>query len=140
MAFTDYKQSPKVVTEGERVNDYATLTDFAANWTDEQGRLMHTRLLQTDSTRTERYRFMGLTEHAAMQCAEAERVKHTKVKNLFAFNQQAGVIEYTQAKLCVAEITPRRVGDTPMFEVDVYVNDKTSTLSRPKFLEEGAST
>jgi len=139
MAFTDYKQSPKVVIEGERVNDYATLTDYAAYWVDEQGIGRHSRLLLTDSTRTERYKFPGLTEHAAMQCAAAERTKHTVVKLLFTYNAYGRIVEYTQALLCVAEITPRRVGDSPMFEVDVYVNDKTSTLSRPQFLEEGAT-
>ena len=130
MAFSDYTQSPKVVIETGRTVEYATLTDFYATFMLDNVQHIF-RLVQKDSTYTERYQFRGLTQAAAIACAEAEKEKHTKDKSIPSYNQETWTIENQNVRMCVAEITPRRVGDSIQFEVEVYVNDKTTTLSVP---------
>ena len=131
MAFTNWEQSPKVVMETGRYVSYAAPSGIRL-WGKFNGEEGEIRLLKRDVTYTERYKYVGLTQYAAEQCSEAMRIKYTKQKMIPIENTQRNAVDFAFTDLCVAEITSRRVGDSIMFEVDVYINDKTTTMEFPK--------
>lgn len=117
---TDYTQSPKVQIEGSNTSSDSGTIVYVSGW----------GFWMTRTVTRERYEYRGLSQAAAVACAEAEVTANTVVRTMPIYNPATGFVEYVNKTVCVANVVPARVGDSPVWRVSVTKQEEDVTFER----------
>lgn len=117
---TDYTQSPKVQLEASNTSsDFGTIVNVGG-W----------GFWMTRKVTRERYEYRGLSQAAAAARTAAEIEANTKTRTVPVYNQATGMVEYLSKTVCVAQVVPARVGDSPVWRVSVTKSEEDVTFER----------
>lgn len=117
---TDYTLSPKVQLEASNTSsDSGTIVPIGG-W----------GFWMTRTVTRERYEYRGLSQAAAEARTAAEIAANTKTRTLPIYNPATGMVEYINKTVCVAQVVPSRVGDSPVWRVSVTKSEEDVTFER----------
>lgn len=117
---TDYTQSPKVQLEASNTSSDSGTIVYIGGW----------GFWMTRTVTRERYEYRGLSQAAAEALTAAEITANTTTRTLPIYNPATGIVEYINKTVCVAQVVPARVGDSPVWRVSVTKSEEDVTFER----------